>query len=98
MIAAARITGDGPGGASILVGGAPGRPLKARAPQPAVPAQRNSRPQPSMRDGSAPASSGDFTDVVWGAVPNVGLMLLFTGVLIAFPALALWLPRTMVGP
>ena len=35
---------------------------------------------------------------MWGAVPNVGLMLLFTGVLIAFPALALWLPRTMVGP
>ena len=41
---------------------------------------------------------GDFTDVVWGAVPYVGLMLLFTGVLIALPDLALWLPRTMVGP
>jgi len=41
---------------------------------------------------------GDFTDVIWGALPYAGLMLLFTCLLIAFPQLALWLPQTMVGP
>ena len=41
---------------------------------------------------------GDFTDVMWGAVPYAILMLAFTCVLIAFPELVLWLPRTMVGP
>jgi len=41
---------------------------------------------------------GDFSDVVWGALPYVGLMLAFTCLLIAFPQLVLWLPQTMVGP
>ncbi len=41
---------------------------------------------------------GDFTDVIWGAVPYVLLMLAFTCLLIAFPQIALWLPHTMVGP
>ncbi len=41
---------------------------------------------------------GDFVDVIWGALPYVLLMLIFTCVLIAFPALVLWLPQTMVGP
>ena len=41
---------------------------------------------------------GDFSDVIWGAVPYVLLMLAFTGLLIAWPDIALWLPRTMIGP
>ena len=41
---------------------------------------------------------GDFDDVIWGALPYALLMLLFSGVLILLPELALWLPRTMIGP
>ncbi|MEE8272926.1 MAG: TRAP transporter large permease [Alphaproteobacteria bacterium] len=40
---------------------------------------------------------GAFADVIWGALPYALLMLAFTGLLIALPDLALWLPRTMIG-
>ncbi len=40
---------------------------------------------------------GDFSDVIRGAIPFALMMLLCTALLIAFPALALWLPRTMLG-
>jgi TRAP-type C4-dicarboxylate transport system permease large subunit len=40
---------------------------------------------------------GDFAEVIWGAVPYALLMLAFTGLLIVFPELVLWLPRTMIG-
>ena len=38
---------------------------------------------------------GPFLDVVKGAVPYVVIMLAFTMLMIAFPDIALWLPRTM---
>ena len=38
----------------------------------------------------------DF-DVVIGALPYAGLMIAFTFLLIAWPDLALWLPRSMMG-
>ena len=41
---------------------------------------------------------GPFSDLIWGALPFALLMLAFTIVLIAVPELALWLPRTMIGP
>jgi tripartite ATP-independent transporter DctM subunit len=41
---------------------------------------------------------GDFSDVIWGALPFAILMIAFTGLLILAPDLALWLPRTMIGP
>jgi tripartite ATP-independent transporter DctM subunit len=41
---------------------------------------------------------GDFRDVIWGALPFAALMIAFTGLLILVPDLALWLPRTMIGP
>jgi len=41
---------------------------------------------------------GDFRDVIWGALPFALLMIAFTGLLILVPELALWLPRTMIGP
>ena len=41
---------------------------------------------------------GDFKEVIRGALPYALLMLAFTGLLIAFPDLVLWLPRTMLGP
>jgi C4-dicarboxylate transporter DctM subunit len=41
---------------------------------------------------------GDFRDVIWGALPFALLMIVFTGLLILWPELALWLPRTMIGP
>jgi hypothetical protein len=41
---------------------------------------------------------GDFADVIWRALPYALLMLAFTGLLILAPELALWLPRTMIGP
>lgn len=41
---------------------------------------------------------GDFRDVIWGALPYALLMIAFTGLLILAPELALWLPRTMIGP
>ncbi len=40
---------------------------------------------------------GDFKDVMWGALPYAALMLLFTGLLIVFPNIVLWLPRIMLG-
>jgi tripartite ATP-independent transporter DctM subunit len=40
---------------------------------------------------------GDFKDVMWGALPYAILMLLFTGFLIAFPDIVLWLPNKMLG-
>jgi tripartite ATP-independent transporter DctM subunit len=41
--------------------------------------------------------AGPFTDVVKGAVPYAVLMLLFTLLLIVWPDLVLWLPRTMAS-
>ena len=41
---------------------------------------------------------GEFSEVIWGALPYALLMLAFTGLLIAWPELALWLPRKMIGP
>ncbi len=40
---------------------------------------------------------GPFSDVVMGSLPYVGLMIVFSLVLIAWPDLVLWLPRTMMG-
>jgi len=40
---------------------------------------------------------GDFKDVMWGALPYAILMLAFTGMLIAFPDIVLWLPGKMLG-
>jgi tripartite ATP-independent transporter DctM subunit len=40
---------------------------------------------------------GPFYDVVLGALPYAGLMIAFTFLLMAWPDLALWLPRTMMG-
>ena len=40
---------------------------------------------------------GPFADVVRGALPYVAIMIAFTLLLIAFPSIALWLPRTMFG-
>jgi tripartite ATP-independent transporter DctM subunit len=40
---------------------------------------------------------GPFFDVVIGALPYAGLMIAFTFLLIAWPDLALWLPRSMMG-
>ena len=40
---------------------------------------------------------GDFKDVMWGALPYAILMLIFTGLLIAFPEIVLWLPDKMLG-
>jgi C4-dicarboxylate transporter, DctM subunit len=42
-------------------------------------------------------SGGDFREVMWGAFPFVIILLLFTFLLIAFPDIALWLPRNMMG-
>lgn len=40
---------------------------------------------------------GPFSEVMWGALPYAALMLVFTGIMIAFPDLVLWLPETMFG-
>ena len=40
---------------------------------------------------------GDFKDVMWGALPYAVLMLIFTGFLIAYPDIVLWLPGKMLG-
>ncbi len=40
---------------------------------------------------------GPFSEVMWGALPYAALMLVFTGIMIAFPGLVLWLPQTMFG-
>jgi C4-dicarboxylate transporter, DctM subunit len=38
---------------------------------------------------------GSLSDVIWGALPFVIIMIAFTMLLIAFPEIALWLPRRM---
>ena len=40
---------------------------------------------------------GPVTDVIWGALPFVFAMLSLVGLLMAFPALALWLPKVVMG-
>lgn len=40
---------------------------------------------------------GAITDVIWGALPFVGLMMLLIGALMVFPSLALWLPQAVMG-
>lgn len=40
---------------------------------------------------------GDFGDVMYGAMPYVFIMMMFVGLLIFFPQIALWLPATMSG-
>jgi len=40
---------------------------------------------------------GPFSEVMWGALPYAAVMLVFTCILIAFPEIVLWLPRTMIG-
>jgi TRAP-type C4-dicarboxylate transport system permease large subunit len=40
---------------------------------------------------------GTVRDVMLGALPYALLLLAFTGLMILFPELALWLPRTMIG-
>jgi len=40
---------------------------------------------------------GPFRDVIVGAIPYAAIMILFTGLLIAWPDLVLWLPRSMIG-
>ena len=40
---------------------------------------------------------GPFSEVMWGVLPYAALMLVFTGIMIAFPGLVLWLPQTMFG-
>ncbi|GAA5231663.1 TRAP transporter large permease [Verticiella sediminum] len=40
---------------------------------------------------------GGFGDVIWGALPYVAIMILFTFALIAWPGLATWLPNAMAG-
>lgn len=41
--------------------------------------------------------AGPFSDVVAGSIPYVIIMMLFAVVLIAWPDLVLWLPRSMMG-
>ncbi len=41
--------------------------------------------------------AGPFSDVVAGSIPYVIIMMVFAVLLIAWPDLALWLPRTMMG-
>jgi tripartite ATP-independent transporter DctM subunit len=40
---------------------------------------------------------GPVSDVIWGALPFVFAMLSLVGLLMAFPALALWLPKLVMG-
>jgi len=41
------------------------------------------------------SDSGPFTDVIAGAIPYVGLMLLFTAALILWPDISTWLPQAV---
>jgi C4-dicarboxylate transporter, DctM subunit len=41
---------------------------------------------------------GSFSDVVAGALPYVFIMISFTVLLILWPGMALWLPKSMSGP
>ncbi len=43
------------------------------------------------------SDTGPFMDVVRGAIPYVLIMIAFSGLLIAVPELATWLPRSMYG-
>jgi TRAP-type C4-dicarboxylate transport system permease large subunit len=38
---------------------------------------------------------GPIKDVMWGALPYAGIMLLFTLLLMALPQIVLWLPNLM---
>lgn len=40
---------------------------------------------------------GPITDVIWGALPFVGAMLLLIAVLLIYPDLALGLPKLVMG-
>ena len=40
---------------------------------------------------------GPVSDVIWGALPFVFAMLALVGLLMAFPEIALWLPRLVMG-
>jgi C4-dicarboxylate transporter DctM subunit len=40
---------------------------------------------------------GPIADVIWGALPFVGAMMLLIGLLMAFPNLALSLPKLVMG-
>ena len=40
---------------------------------------------------------GSFSDVIWGSVPFVVIMIAFAILLIIWPDIALWLPRSMAG-
>lgn len=40
---------------------------------------------------------GPVSDVIWGALPFVFAMLALVGLLMAFPSLALWLPKLVMG-
>jgi C4-dicarboxylate transporter DctM subunit len=40
---------------------------------------------------------GPVSDVIWGALPFVFAMLALVGLLMAFPGLALWLPKVVMG-
>lgn len=40
---------------------------------------------------------GPIADVIWGALPFVGAMMLLIGLLMAFPDLALSLPKLVMG-
>ncbi len=40
---------------------------------------------------------GPVTDVIWGALPFVFAMFVLVGLLMAFPGLALWLPKVVMG-
>ena len=42
-------------------------------------------------------SKGPVSDVIWGAIPFVFAMLALVGLLMAFPGLALWLPKVVMG-
>jgi tripartite ATP-independent transporter DctM subunit len=40
---------------------------------------------------------GPVSDVIWGALPFVFAMLALVGLLMAFPGIALWLPKVVMG-
>lgn len=40
---------------------------------------------------------GMISDVIWGALPFVSLMLILIGILMAYPQIALWLPELVMG-
>jgi C4-dicarboxylate transporter, DctM subunit len=42
-------------------------------------------------------NSGSILDVMIGALPFAGIMLVMVGLLVLFPGIALWLPETMFG-